>query len=290
MRKLPASFLWALSSTALLVVGCASADPTQSVGSTDEALGNAPPDAMHVQYQRGAKPGGSTSGGNLIDHGGPVLPVSRTYTIWWGNQASFPTDAKSGIDALFQGLNGSAFLGIEDQYMRGSTATTSFVGSYTDSSSNPPTRAPKTSAIVNEACSVINANHLTADPEAIYFVYTSNFPGHTNYCAWHSYGTCNGTTIQVAYMPNTTGMAGCDPGNLYNCNSYSQGTRSLANVTSHEYSEAITDANASAWYDSSGAENGDKCAWTFASCVSLSTGPWQLQQEWSNAVSGCVQQ
>jgi hypothetical protein len=91
-------------------------------------------------------------------------------------------------------------------------------------------------------------------------------------------------------MPNTTGVGGCDPGNLYNCNTYSQGTRCLANVTSHEYMEAITDADISAWYDSSGSEIGDKCAWQFSSCVPLSTGSWQLQQEWSNSASGCVQQ
>jgi hypothetical protein len=119
---------------------------------------------------------------------------------------------------------------------------------------------------------------------------TSNFPRHVNFCAWHGSGTCNGTTIQVSYQPNTTGIAGCDPGNLYNCNSYSQGTRSLANVASHEFMEAITDPNLNAWYDSSGSEIGDKCAWTFSSCVSLTGGNWQLQQEWSNAVSGCVQQ
>jgi hypothetical protein len=111
-----------------------------------------------------------------------------------------------------------------------------------------------------------------------------------NYCAWHSAGTCNGSIIQVAYMPNTTGIVGCDPGNLYNCNTYSQGTRSLANVSSHEFMEAITDPDLNAWYDSGGAEIGDKCAWQFASCVNLTSGSWQLQKEWSNATSGCVQQ
>jgi hypothetical protein len=119
---------------------------------------------------------------------------------------------------------------------------------------------------------------------------TSNFPGHVNYCAWHGSGTCNETTIQVSFQPNTTGIAGCDPGNLYNCNSYSQGTRSRAKVVSHEYIEAITDPNLNAWYDSSESEIGDKCGWTFNACVYLTNGRWQLQQEWSNAVSGCQQQ
>ncbi len=54
---------------------------------------------------------------------------------------------------------------------------------------------------------------------------------------------------------------------------------------------ALTDPNTSGvagtagWYDSRGAENGDKCAWTFgAPLVTLSNGTqWKVQGEWSNA-------
>lgn len=232
---------------------------------------------------------GTTSNGNLIDHGGKVLPTSNTYAIWWGNQASFPSDAKDGLDALFTGLNGSSILSVTNQYMRGATSTSSFHVNWTDTSA-PINHGPSVNNIVSEACKVIAHNGAQPDPTGIYFVYTSNFPRGGNYCAWHSHGKCNGIDIQVAYMPNTTGIAGCDPGNAYGCNSYSQGTRSLANVSSHEFMEAITDADINAWYDSSGAENGDKCAWKFSGCVSLTNGSWQLQQEWSNAVNGCVQQ
>jgi hypothetical protein len=40
-----------------------------------------------------------------------------------------------------------------------------------------------------------------------------------------------------------------------------------------------------AWYDGSGQENGDKCAWTFnVPSVTLSDGSqWKVQGEWSNA-------
>ena len=239
----------------------------------------------------GSSGGGGGSSPNLVDHGGRVLPTSKTYALWWGTPSAFPADAQSGIDALFEGLNGSSLLGIGTQYMRGASVSTSFAENLTDSASSPPSRSPTTSAIVSEACSVITKNGLTPDPTAVYFVFTSNYPGgHVNYCAWHSAGTCNGVTIQVGYMPNTTGIAGCDPGNTYSCNSYSQGTRSIANVTSHEFMEAITDADITAWYDSSGSEIGDKCAWQFSSCVNLSSGNWQLQKEWSNAIKGCQQQ
>ena len=45
---------------------------------------------------------------------------------------------------------------------------------------------------------------------------------------------------------------------------HSQGLAAIANVSGHELSEARSDpASPGAWYDSSGQENGDKCAWTF---------------------------
>jgi serine protease len=266
--------LTALFCSTMLLLACSSA-PTDEVED---------PSVLHFKDARG-----STSGGNLVDHGGKILPTSNTYAIWWGTQSAFPSDAKAGLDSLFGGLAGSSFLGVSSQYMRGGTSTSAFHTNWVDTSA-PPGHGPNTATIVGEACTVIVQNGATPDPTGIYFVYTSNFPKGGNYCAWHSHGTCNGVDIKVAYMPNTAGVAGCDPGDLYSCNSYSQGTRSLANVTSHEFMEAITDPDLNAWLDGSGSEIGDKCAWKFSSCVTLTTGSWQLQQEWSNATTGCVQQ
>ncbi|HEX8793339.1 MAG TPA: hypothetical protein VF765_20490 [Polyangiaceae bacterium] len=282
------SALVVVPSVVALMAACSSAPEQESTSQGASELGGEAP--QHVQPQKDAHGKGGGGGGALVDHGGRVLSASNTYAIWWGTPSGFPSDAQAGIDALFGGFNGTSFLGIADQYMRGASVSTAFHQNLTDSASSPPTHSPSTSTIVNEACNVINANGMTPDPNAIYFVYTSNFPGgHTSYCAWHSDGTCDGVTIQVAYMPNTTGIAGCDPGDLYGCNSYSQGTRSLANVTSHEYMEAITDPDLNAWYDSGGSEIGDKCAWQFSSCVKLGTGSWQLQEEYSNSAGGCVQ-
>src|SRR5262249_22293924 len=118
---------------------------------------------------------------------------------------------------------------------------------------------------------------------AVYFIYTSTGAGHVSYCAWHSWGSCsNGAPVQVAYMPNITGIAGCDPGDT--STGHSQGLAALANVTSHELSEAITDPRGGGWFDSSNGENGDKCAWSFHGLATLKNNTkWLLQMEWSNA-------
>jgi hypothetical protein len=237
----------------------------------------------------GVSPSTQAAGTNLIDHGGFVLPADHTYLIFWGTQSKWPSDVFTGLPTLFGGFNGSPWLSIAAQYMRHANVSSSYVSTLTDTSA-PPTSPPSTAAIVNEVTKVLGAHRIAASPSAVYFVYTSNFPSQNSFCAWHGHGKSSGVDIAVAYMPNTTGLAGCDPGNLYHANSYSQGTRSLANVSSHEFMEVITDKDLNAWFDSSGSEIGDKCAWRFSAPVPLSNGSkWQLQEEWSNAVTGCLQ-
>jgi hypothetical protein len=77
-----------------------------------------------------------------------------------------------------------------------------------------------------------------------------------------------------------------------------------ATVASHELTEAITDPELNAWYDGSGNEIGDKCAWNYGTNTWDSGnanqswweglppsqfGYFELQQEYDNHVNGCVQ-
>jgi hypothetical protein len=53
----------------------------------------------------------------------------------------------------------------------------------------------------------------------------------------------------------------------------------------HETREAVTDEDLNAWYDRSGNEADDKCAWSPAP---FTDGGFGYQYEWSNASSSCV--
>ena len=91
-------------------------------------------------------------------------------------------------------------------------------------------------------------------------------------------------------MPNIDGVVGCDPGNLFNANTFTEGTRSIADSLAHEFMESVTDAvPVTAWADKNGAEIGDKCNFVYGAAVRIGTVNWQLQEEWSNATGGCVQ-
>jgi len=222
----------------------------------------------------------------LIDHGGAVQPASKTYAIYWGSTGGFPSDLQSGMASLLSGFNGSSYLGIAEQYMRGAAISTAYMGSVADTSA-PPSRAPGTATIGAEVCKL----YPNPDPTALYIVFTSNAP-KVSYCAWHDKATCNGVTIQIAYVPNQALLAGCSPYLVKNlgCNKLSVGTVASADSVAHEFMEAITDPHLDAWYDKSGAEIGDKCNFVYQRCVNLPTGSWQIQAEWSNAINACQQQ
>lgn len=58
----------------------------------------------------------------------------------------------------------------------------------------------------------------------------------------------------------------------------------LTSVTSHEISEAITDAvPGTGWYDNTNGEIGDICAWQ-----QRQDGIYLVQREWSNAQNACI--
>jgi hypothetical protein len=226
-------------------------------------------------------------------HGGKVLYAANTYAIFWGSAWSSPafaSDKLTGVDSFFQGFGGSSYAKTSNEYYgsRGSISSNSRYHGHMIINSTPPLLPPKTSTIVSKVCKVTKNS---PDPKGIYFVYSSAGAGNTKYCAWHSWGTCsNGAKVQVAYIPNLDGVDGCDPVDDPALSGHSQGLAAIANVTAHELLEGITDARGSGWYDSSGAENGDKCAWVFPPGDGLSsfydgTGNtyWKLQMEWSNS-------
>src|SRR5262245_10652757 len=124
--------------------------------------------------------------------------------------------------------------------------------------------------------------NLESCSERILSVYVDTPRGHAGFCAWHSAGYCNGTPVQFAFFFNLDGDPGCDPQDTSGL--HSQGLAALANVSGHELSEARTDPRLNAWYDSSGQENADKCAWSFGTPLLTfsNNSQWKIQGNWSN--------
>jgi serine protease len=115
------------------------------------------------------------------------------------------------------------------------------------------------------------------------------------FCAWHDYtgdSTLSGGAVSssdgtlaftnLPYIPDAG--ASCGQGFVN-----SPGTLDgVTIVEGHEYAETITDTwPAGGWIDSSGAENGDKCAWISSGQgasqnITLTTGTFAVQSTWAN--------
>ena len=279
-RVLPAIaalLVLAACSTPDAPTGPAPSDPSLSQNPNDE-IQNDP--KVHVHLARGqAGPGG---GVQLLEyHGGAIMTSAAVKAIFWGpswSNSSFVGDKISGLTSFYNGIGGSSYMKTNTEYTgtNGTVGSAVSNGGYTTDLSAPPKRSPRVSDILAEVCRQVSS----PVSNCYYPVYVDTPRGHAGYCAWHSYGTCNGVPVQIAFFFNLDGDRGCDPGSPYG--GHSQGLAALANVSGHELSEAVTDPRNGGWWDASGAENADKCAWTFASTlVSFGGSQWKIQGNWS---------
>jgi hypothetical protein len=250
------------------------------------------PAMLGAHLARGVKAAKPNTGVKLLTyHNGELrVSTSEVHAIFWGtnwDNASFAGDKITGIDSFYGAVSNTSYLGTNTEYTDGSqnvSSSTSYKGHVVDLSA-APRRAPQTSAILDEVC----AQFPTPTPGAYYPVYVDAPRGHAGYCAWHSWGSCpNGAQIQFGFFFNLDGDPGCDPQDSSGV--HSQGLAALANVTGHELSEMLTDPRGTGWFDSSGAENADKCAWTFGASLLTFGGKngsqWKIQGNWSNAAYG----
>ena len=225
---------------------------------------------------------------NMVYHGGVIMPTAVTKAIFWGaSWGTYVGDKMAGIDSFYTGWNLSNYAKTNTEYTGSNGqvgATSTYQGHFVDTSA--ASGGNNTSTILAEVAKQVTAGTIVLDASGNSYipVYTDLPRGNAGYCAWHSAGTINGKRVQFAFFWKLDGDAGCDP--VDSTTGHSQGLAAIANVSAHELSEAVTDpASPGAWYDSSGNENGDKCAWAFnVPSVTLSDGSaWKLQGEWSNA-------
>lgn len=276
---------------------------------------------------------GRTSQSLLAYHGGPVMRTSTTYAIFWlpsGSGLSFGGDnagyeAAIGrflADVAHDSGGMSNVFGIDTQYydtLSGRQThiayNSTFGGSAVATDPLPARRctdgAGDTDCVTDaqlqaEIESVVAARHWPEDSSHLYFILTPEGLGscagsecsYTTYCAYHDDFFPSGGAGPILYadQPWTYGQGtGCDDGQYPNASAADP----TINVLSHEFNEAITDAEPSttlAWIDSGGSEIGDKCAWSFGSTSGPSGAEYNqtidgrhylLQEEFDNATDAC---
>ncbi len=285
---LPASLLLFLCTALLLTplsVGAASATRQQTSHH-----------APHFFVKKGVHIQASN---NLNYNGDPVMTgTANVYAIFWEPGNNVATGYNTLIQRYFGDVGGSPLYQVANQYTQSGGSFPSnarLAASWVDTGAYPQNPLLD-SNIQQEVTHAQQVNGWQSSINNIFFVFTdrgqnlyfnsSQTQCASNYfCAYHSYF---GSNTLYAAMPYAASFS-CNPGSSPNHNDADQ----TINVSSHEQMEAATDPLLNAWYDSSGSEIGDKCAWTFGPLdqaggdVVWNGHEYIVQQEWDNATNSC---
>ncbi len=278
-----------------------------------------------VPWRDSSAPSGfAPAGAHLSYFGGPVVSNAHIVQVLYGSGSYNPQVAGSSsptIGNFFSDLLGanSGYINLLSQYstnFSGGTNQTIGNGTFDGIFQITPSAANNGSTIDDsniqaELLAQINASHLPApvldaagNVNTLYMIYfplgkTITERGSTScvaggFCAYHgtTSNTLNSKHLLYGAMPDMQAGSGCSTG----C-----GTSSVfgnyTSVTSHELSEAITDADVGiatlppaaplAWYDANNGEIGDICNGQQGSYRANGT-TYTIQLEFSNAANNCV--
>jgi len=257
----------------------------------------------------------------LTYHGGVggvgVETAPKVFLVLWGSQwnSNDPSGEAAILQNFYSGAGGSAWLNSVTQYCQGVGSGTVFcngagtaagnpsgifAGVWADNATAAP-RSPRQSQFAAEAVSAAqHFGNTTAGSNASVQYVIATATGNNSrgfkrqFCAYHSATSSSVGNVAYTNLPYMTD-AGASCGANFNGLGPNAG---ITIVAGHEMAETITDQFPNGgWLDSSGGENGDKCAWISsgqgaAADTSLSTGTFPVQSLWSNAFNdgsgGCV--
>lgn len=255
--------------------------------------------------------GASYGSGLLLNHGGPVMSNAGFWALYWNSSVanSTQTSLVQGTSTKYASLREQmdAFItsfgndptyssqavgddfSIVQQYGAPISSTVQKWGAYVASERAKPSISD--SGIRNFVASLFNSGAVNVSTNIIYGVYLpagmkvtmSGGASCSTFCGYHGHFNYGGFDIRYAVFP------------YLDCNACKLSNLTVADmmtiVVSHEIREAVTDPQLNAWYDSSGYEADDKCAWH--NLYRMAEGGFVVQPEFSNGGGsypgpGCV--
>ena len=250
---------------------------------------------------RAAQTGAVATTNGITYHGGAVMTGGvNVYVIWYGNWTN--NTATTILPQLLTQLSGSPYYNINTTYTDGAGTnvpnSVTLAGQANDNYSQGRTNLSD-NRIRTIVSSAINAGKFPRDSKGLYFVLTSadvTKSGFlTQYCGWHTHASLGGVDIKYSFVGNPGSNPACNVQTSLSPNA-NPGADAMASVIAHELEETATDPDLNAWYDTAGAENADKCAWTFGTTYLAANGAkanmklggrdFYIQRNWVNANGG----
>jgi hypothetical protein len=241
----------------------------------------------------------------MINNGGPVmLGQTHIYYIYYGNWSVDP-NASTILSNFANNLAGSGYYNTLTQYNSGNSYISNSVALAGSTASTYVAANPTNlsdSDIQSIVQTAISSHSLPLDSSGVYFVLTAPGVGESSgflsqYCGWHTAGFLSNTYIKYAFVGDAGNNSGCSV-QFGSSPNGDPPVDAMISVIAHELAETVTDPLLNAWYDASGYEIGDKCAWVFGSTFATPNGStanitlggfdFLIQQEFSNASDSCV--
>ncbi len=238
-------------------------------------------------------------------HGGPVmLGVVRSHVIFYGNWSMVSPAVPITTD-LFKNAGGSPYEGVNTTYYNGSNFHINGLISLGiviyDSYSHGKTLSD---ADVWAVVSSHIGTDLPLSGNDMYFLITSDDVAETSgfgsqYCGWHTSAVLNQVTIKYAFIGDPVPMYVNGCADQATGPNGSSGGDAMASIILHELNEAASDPEGTGWYfNQTGNENEDQCAWTFGTMyrtvngamanMKLGARDFLIQQNWRNSIGPCA--
>jgi hypothetical protein len=254
-----------------------------------------------------ATTGATTSQNGIYYRGGAVMTGSPAiYMIYYGNFTGSSTP--DILNYLMSNLNGASYYKILQTYYQTSrtTGVSTFVSGYpvfggaVYDTTYSIGKSIDDTGVFNIVARQISQKKLPLSDNAIYFVVADaqvqeNSGFCTAYCGWHYSDLLSNVWVKYSFIgsparcPRSCSSQSLTPnGNLE--------ADAAASILMHELVETASDPNVNAWYDNSGYENADKCAWKYGTVYKSANGAYAnmrigardylVQQNWVNANAG----
>ncbi len=300
-------------SAALTAVSLVSASAAPA-GAATTAAGDTPVRAGLKPIHPVPSATGAAAGADVLTVGsngtqGVVTPVPTVYLVLWGSQwSNDPARAASAIENFYRGLFGArdTYDSIFTQYCEGvpaGTATCGARGTHIAKPtstvlagvwSNTTVKAPANASAAQIAAEAVkaarhfgnttqarnlNAQYVILSPSG---THPDGFPT-SGFCGWHSFTTSASGKLaytNLPYVPDL-GKGACTT------LSKASAVDGYLSTATHEYAESLTDTWPFLGWSGSGGEIGDECI-SLDGRITLPTGTFDVQGEWSNSANRCV--
>jgi len=247
----------------------------------------------------------TASQNGIYYRGGAVMnSAPALYLIFYGNFTGSTTP--DILINLVSNLNQNAYYRTLTTYYQVKSGATQYISTYPtfggavyDTTYSIGMSIDDT-GVYNIVARQIAQKKLPLSDNAIYFVVTDaqvqEITGFcTAYCGWHYSDVLSNVWIKYSFIgspnrcPRSCSSQSLTPnGNLE--------ADAASSILMHELVETASDPNVNAWYDASGYENADKCAWKYGTVYKSANGAYAnmrigsrdylIQQNWVNANAG----